>query len=76
MYIGHIGPVHLYKHIITRRYLNLDSEGNCYVWYGNGEEKGNYLPADFSKQLTQATGGATLYQVRRGDEGKDRSQAR
>ena len=32
MYVGRIGTIHLYKHKITRRYLNLDAEGSCFVW--------------------------------------------
>jgi hypothetical protein len=61
MYMGHIGPVHLYKHIITRRYLNLDSEGNCYVWDGKGEGEENYLPAVFSEQLLRTKGGTVEF---------------
>jgi len=56
MYMGHVGPVHLYKHIITRRYLNLDSLGNCYLWNGRGDEAEDYLPADFNEQLIRVTG--------------------
>lgn len=56
MYMGHVGPVHLYKHIITRRYLNLDSAGSCYVWNGQGDEVKDYLPADFGERLLWVTG--------------------
>jgi hypothetical protein len=55
MYIGHVGPVHLYKHILTRRYLNLDSEGNCYVWNGRGGEAKDYVRAEFREQLVLVT---------------------
>ena len=58
MYIGHVGPVHLYKHFITRRYLNLDSEGNCYAWNGQGDEAKDYVRADFGEQLIRVTGAA------------------
>jgi hypothetical protein len=56
MYIGRVGTVHLYKHIITRRYLNLDTEGNCFVWDGEGDNASNYIPADFDEQLIRVTG--------------------
>jgi hypothetical protein len=53
MYMGNVGAIHRYKHIETRRYLNLDSEGRCYAWTGNGEE---YTPADLSEQLRRVRG--------------------
>jgi hypothetical protein len=55
MYMGHVGPVHLYKQIVTRHYLNLDCEGNCYVWNGQGDKAEDYLPADFGEQLLRVT---------------------
>ena len=36
MYMGVAGSVYLYKNIISRRYLNIDSEGNCYKYDGVG----------------------------------------
>jgi len=30
MYMGRSGEIHLYKHIGTRRYLNIASDGQCY----------------------------------------------
>jgi len=56
MYMGHVGPVHLYKHVITRRYLNLDGAGNCYVWDGQGEDVGNYISVNFAEQVIHVTG--------------------
>lgn len=38
MYMGRSGELFLYKHIDTRRYLNLDAEGRCYRYTGNGYE--------------------------------------
>ena len=32
MYMGRVGGINLYKHILTRRYLNLDDLGNCYIY--------------------------------------------
>ena len=30
MYMGRSGEIHLYKHIDTRRYLNIGPDGQCY----------------------------------------------
>jgi hypothetical protein len=30
MYMGRSGEIHLYKHIGTRRYLNIGPDGQCY----------------------------------------------
>ena len=32
MFMGRAGAVYLYKHCDTRRYLNVDEAGKCYVW--------------------------------------------
>jgi hypothetical protein len=34
MFMGNVGPIHLYKHIITRAYLNLDCAGKAYKYCG------------------------------------------
>ena len=47
MFMGRTGNLTLYKHILTRRYLNLDDSGNCYVY-----REGRYEPADFRVQIT------------------------
>jgi len=36
MYMGRVNGINLYKHGITRTYLNLDDEGKCYI--GTGSE--------------------------------------
>jgi hypothetical protein len=36
MYMGRANGINLYKHGITRTYLNLDDEGNCYTVTGSG----------------------------------------
>ncbi len=46
MFMGRMGRVNLYKHILTRRYLNLDDSGNCYVYH-----EGRYEPASFRGQI-------------------------
>jgi hypothetical protein len=47
MFMGRVNGINLYKHGITRTYLNLDDQGNCYVCRGDWR----YEPADFSVQL-------------------------
>lgn len=46
MFMGRMGRVNLYKHIPTRRYVNLDDSGNCYVYH-----EGRFEPADFRGQI-------------------------
>lgn len=38
MFMGRSGELYLYKHIDTRRYLNLDAEGRCFRYTGNSYE--------------------------------------
>ena len=47
MSMGRVNGINLYKHGITRSHLNLDDEGNCYV-YQSGSQ---YRPTDFSVEL-------------------------
>jgi hypothetical protein len=47
MFMGRVNGINLYKHGITRTYLNLDDQGNCYVCRGDWR----YEPADFSVEL-------------------------
>jgi hypothetical protein len=47
MFMGRVNGINLYKHGITRTYLNLDDEGNCYVHRGESR----YGPAKFSVEL-------------------------
>ena len=61
MFMGRVNGINLYKHGITRTYLNLDDAGNCYVFRG----KGAFDPANFSDELkkleaTLAEQGETL----------------
>jgi hypothetical protein len=46
MFMGKIGTICLYKHIWTRRYLNLDPEGQAYRFTGEG-----YSPVQLSEAL-------------------------
>ena len=48
MYMGRINAINLYKHRITRTYIQLDDAGNCYIPLGNG----CYAEADWEKELT------------------------
>jgi hypothetical protein len=36
MYMGRVNGLNLYKHGITRTYVNLDDDGNCCVTTGSG----------------------------------------
>ena len=36
MYMGRSGEIHLYKHIGTRRYLNIGPDGQCYCYKERG----------------------------------------
>lgn len=47
MYMGRVNGINLYKHGITRTYLNLDDEGNCYIGAGSGY----YSLVDFEFEL-------------------------
>jgi len=49
MYMGRVNGINLYKHGITRTYLNLDDEGNCYTWTGSG----CYSRVDFVFELNK-----------------------
>lgn len=47
MFMGRVNGINLYKHGISRTYLNLDDEGNCYVL----RNPGCYEAADFDQEL-------------------------
>ncbi len=47
MYMGRVNGINLYKHGITRSYLNLNDEGDCYIATGSG----CYRQADFELEL-------------------------
>ncbi len=49
MYMGRVNGINLYKHGISRSYLNLDDDGNCYI----AGKAGCYLAADFSGELAK-----------------------
>lgn len=49
MFMGKANGVYLYKHGISRSYLNLDDVGNCYV---RGEQ-GCYRRADINEELAK-----------------------
>ena len=52
MYMGRVNGIHLYKHGISRSYLNLDDEGSCYIAIGSG----CYRRADFGFELRKLEG--------------------
>lgn len=47
MFMGRVNGINLYKHGISRSYLNLDDAGNCYVT----RNPGCYLATDFDQEL-------------------------
>lgn len=47
MYMGRVNGINLYKHGISRTYLNLDDNGNCYV----KGPPGSYIRSDFQREL-------------------------
>jgi hypothetical protein len=49
MFMGRANGINLYKYGISRTYLYLDDDWNCYA-AGNG---GCYLPADFEQELSK-----------------------
>jgi hypothetical protein len=38
MYMGRSEEIHLYKHVYTRRYLNIDPGGTCFRYSPQGYE--------------------------------------
>lgn len=49
MYMGRTNGINLYKHGISRSYLNLDDDGNSYV----AVRYGCYERANFAKELSK-----------------------
>ncbi len=51
MFMGRSAEIYLYKHIDTRRYLNLDAQGQCFRYTGNG-----YEPEERAKAIAHVFG--------------------
>jgi len=49
MYMGRVNGINLYKHGITRGYLNLADDGQCYVYCGYS----GYKKAEFTVELAK-----------------------
>jgi hypothetical protein len=49
MFMGRVNGINLYKHGISRSYLYLDDDGNCYT----AGQPGCYLPANFDQQISK-----------------------
>jgi len=49
MYMGRVNGINQYKHGISRSYLNLDDDGNCYIATGPG----CYSRVDFQPELAK-----------------------
>jgi hypothetical protein len=48
MFMGRIDGINLYKHGITRTYLNLDDRGNCWI-----RAHGVYVPGNWDVELAR-----------------------
>ena len=49
MFMGRVNGINLYKHGISRSYLFLDDDGNCYA----AGKPGCYVPANFDQELSK-----------------------
>lgn len=49
MYMGRVNCINRYKHGISRTYLNLDDEGNCFI----AEPNGCHTPIIFELELAK-----------------------
>jgi hypothetical protein len=49
MFMGRVNGINLYKHGISRSYLYLDDNGNCYA----PGKPGCYLPANFEQEISK-----------------------
>jgi hypothetical protein len=49
MFMGRTNGINLYKYGISRSYLHLDDDGNCYA----AGKPGCYVPADFEQELAE-----------------------
>jgi len=49
MFMGRVNGINLYKHGISRSYLYLDDDGNCYI----AGRPGCYLATDFNQELAK-----------------------
>ena len=49
MFMGRVNGINLYKHGISRSYLNLDDDGNCYI----ARRPGCYIAVDFGQELSR-----------------------
>lgn len=49
MYMGRTGEIYLYKHIDTRRYLNITRDGTCFRYSVNG-----YFPIERGEAIQDA----------------------
>jgi len=49
MFMGRTNGINLYKHGISRSYLCLDDDGDCYV----AGQPGCYVPTDFKQEISK-----------------------
>ena len=53
--------IHLYKHIETRKYINVDTSGQSYVYRPGYGEEGRYDPVPIERIRAQYPGGAKAH---------------
>ena len=62
MFMGSVNGIYLYKHVDSRRYLNVDVFGATYAF---NPETSNYDPIPVAVALPQALGAGPAQAVRR-----------
>lgn len=71
MFMGYSGKVRMYKHGFTRRYLNLDPEGNAYIYI---EETDNHVRIPKEIALDHVFAGLKEMGVRRSTPFDDKAR--
>ena len=71
MFMGYVGEVRMYKHGFTRRYLNLDPEGNA---YGYIAKTNNYIKIPLELAIDEVFHGVEECGVRRNTPYSDEEQ--
>jgi hypothetical protein len=56
MFATHSGHIHVYKHIETRRCLNLDAQGNCYRFRQASQFDAGYEPQAAAEAIAHVLG--------------------
>lgn len=73
MFMGYVGEIRMYKHGFTRRYLNLDPEGNA---YGYIAKTNGYVRLPLDMAIDEVFWGIEECGVRRSTPYSDEEQAK